>query len=55
MTITPIDPPTLLLCPACGYDLRGIEASEQCPEFGTAIDRSAAGQRRARAHHGTAG
>ena len=33
----------LLLCAACGYDLRGIEASERCPECGQAIDRGAAG------------
>ena len=39
-------PPTTLLCPACGYDLRGIEASERCPECGTRIDRSAAGASR---------
>lgn len=29
----------MLLCPACGYDLRGIE-SDRCPECGTAIDRA---------------
>ncbi len=28
------------VCPACGYDLRGI-ASERCPECGAAIDRVA--------------
>jgi hypothetical protein len=27
-----------LLCPACGYDVRGIE-SERCPECGIVIDR----------------
>jgi hypothetical protein len=27
-----------LLCPACGYDVRGI-ASERCPECGGALDR----------------
>lgn len=29
-----------LICPACGYSLRGI-ASDRCPECGLAIDRSA--------------
>ena len=28
------------VCPACGYDLRGI-ASERCPECGTGVDRVA--------------
>ena len=31
-----------LYCPACGYDLRGIE-SPRCPECGDAIDRSSLG------------
>jgi hypothetical protein len=46
MTATTIESPTLLLCPACGYDLRGIEGSENCPECGTAIDRGATGTSR---------
>ncbi len=41
-TLQPDVPPSLdLFCPACGYSLRGID-SEQCPECGFAIDRSAA-------------
>ena len=35
--------PTLLLCAACGYDLRGLEQSEHCPECGTVIDRTTTG------------
>jgi hypothetical protein len=31
-----------LICPACGYDLRGI-ASERCPECGAAVDRTSLG------------
>jgi hypothetical protein len=34
---------TALFCPGCGYDLRGIAASDRCPECGLAIDRSAGG------------
>lgn len=29
-----------LLCPDCGYDLRGIADSERCPECGLAIERN---------------
>ena len=32
-----------LFCPACGYELRGID-SDRCPECGLSIDRTAAGQ-----------
>jgi hypothetical protein len=39
-------PPPLLICAACGYDLRGIAASDKCPECGQAIDRTAAGTSR---------
>jgi hypothetical protein len=28
-------------CPSCGYDLRGIDTSERCPECGLPIDRTA--------------
>ena len=38
--------PPLLICAACGYDLRWIEASAKCPECGTAIDRTVAGTSR---------
>src|SRR5688572_15202434 len=31
----------MLLCPGCGYDLRGIE-SERCPECGVLVDRAGA-------------
>lgn len=33
-----------LLCPQCGYDLRGI-ASERCPECGAAVDRDSVASR----------
>jgi hypothetical protein len=30
-----------LVCPDCGYSLRGVEQSERCPECGWRIDRTA--------------
>ena len=35
-----------IFCLDCGYDLRGIERSERCPECGAAIDRGAVGRSR---------
>jgi hypothetical protein len=35
-----------IFCLDCGYDLRGIEQSERCPECGAAIDRGAVGRSR---------
>jgi hypothetical protein len=35
-----------IFCPDCGYDLRGIEQSERCPECGATIDRGAVGRSR---------
>ena len=37
----PAAAPPELFCPECGYDLRGTEHTDRCPECGTAIDRSA--------------
>jgi hypothetical protein len=37
----PAPAPPELFCPECGYDLRGTEHADRCPECGTAIDRSA--------------
>ncbi len=37
----PAPPELELFCPGCGYSLRGI-ASDNCPECGLAVDRSAA-------------
>ncbi|WP_428938622.1 hypothetical protein [Fontivita pretiosa] len=33
-----------LYCPGCGYNLRGIDASQRCPECGLSIDRSTLGK-----------
>lgn len=38
-TIAPVEGAIALMCPECGYDLRGI-SSEQCPECGQKIDRA---------------
>src|SRR5438874_13752383 len=41
LSVSPTDNSIDLICPECGYDLRGIQ-SPRCPECGAVFDRASA-------------